>query len=599
MANDYGKNNTVFLLGINESGKSSILDAIHQLEVGFSGSDYYDVCHKSVQDTLEEIYVSAIALLTDEEYMECIELLAENFPVLGDDIKDISKIEIIKSAFIDSENSGTEFEINITFDDNFSFEKYKSIDGVNVDIIGPEEELENSQETMLTPEILEKIISTSIESKFDESFPTITSWKSSPEHLIMDGVNLQEYRENIDISIPLTNIFSLAGKKDLQSIQQTIGWALGADENKATLEEHLSDVSTKHINNIWSEHPIKLKVKIDGASVNILVEDENTEHRAYLKVRQRSDGFKQFISLLLTLSAEYQGEKLKNRVMLLDEPEAHLHPSGVRFMRDEIFKMAHDNQILVATHSPSMVDLMTPQRHWIVKKENMETKLNFVGEKVSMKDEEVLRMAFGIDVMRELFPEKLFLVEGKTDKELLQFALHELNSEKEESIGIPIKSAGGSNMSIFANMVNFDDVRIVILLDADDAGKRMRQKIIETNPSYYNENNVFTLNNIINDLPNNATVEDLIPVSSVEKCLQNNDMAYDFSKIPIGNNLPVLTKIVAVNLGLKGSENKKEMDNIKLKMARQAIEDYSSRNKQEYDRLFKVARVLFEKMCAT
>ena len=47
-------------------------------------------------------------------------------------------------------------------------------------------------------------------------------------------------------------------------------------------------------------------------------------------MNSRSDGFKQFISFILSLSIETKKYDNNNRLILIDEPERHLHPSGIR-----------------------------------------------------------------------------------------------------------------------------------------------------------------------------------------------------------------------------------------------------------------------------
>jgi predicted ATP-dependent endonuclease of OLD family len=40
-----------------------------------------------------------------------------------------------------------------------------------------------------------------------------------------------------------------------------------------------------------------------------------------------------------------------NKVILLDEPETHLHPSGQKYLRNELLKISENNLVIYATHS--------------------------------------------------------------------------------------------------------------------------------------------------------------------------------------------------------------------------------------------------------
>lgn len=80
-----------------------------------------------------------------------------------------------------------------------------------------------------------------------------------------------------------------------------------------------------------------------------------------------SDGQKVLLQLCVALHA--QGKNLDNTVLLLDEPENHLHPSAVI----EIVKALHDatttSQIFIATHSVPLLAYMTsidPMCLWYV-----------------------------------------------------------------------------------------------------------------------------------------------------------------------------------------------------------------------------------------
>lgn len=66
---------------------------------------------------------------------------------------------------------------------------------------------------------------------------------------------------------------------------------------------------TAHIKDIWPKHPIKIKFKIDNMFLTFLVEDEGVKYQAKTTA-QRSDGFRQFASFLLTISAQRSNEEI-------------------------------------------------------------------------------------------------------------------------------------------------------------------------------------------------------------------------------------------------------------------------------------------------
>lgn len=590
---EYGGSSAVFLLGVNESGKSNILEAINRIGTGFNDdARFLELCHKSAHEddaSYADLFVHVE--LDKKEQLNYQNLIAEKFPALKDDAKKIVANELIKNVFCGSNERGCVFTVDTSINGDIDFEKYAKI-GESIVLADSVEESEKDSTKPLTIEEIQLLISNQCHDELDAFFPTVRFWKPSPEHLIVDPIDLLEYRSGNITSVPLTHIFYLYGKRDKDGINNAIKMALSNDEKKSELQDKLSNVATRHINSVWKEHKVNIKIKIDGTSLKVHVEDVDAEH-AYYNMTQRSDGFKNFISLLMSLSAQYEGKILNNNILLLDEPEAGMHPGGVRRMRDEILKMGRSNHIFVATHSPSMVDLVAPQRHWIVKKSKMNTSVHFVSERASMKDEEVMRMAFGIDVVKEILPNNLLLVEGQMDRELLQCAFYELNKKEDEFIFTPpIKSMEGSNAQNLASLLDFHCINAVILLDSDKEGTKMQRSIID-NQTYFDESNVFTLSDLVCNLPDGATIEDLLPMSCIKKILKGDGKKYDLEAIP--NLAPVLSKITARNPDLRGAANKAKLAKIKSKIAKDVIQEYSRHNEREGNLLPKLAMALLDK----
>jgi AAA15 family ATPase/GTPase len=110
--------------------------------------------------------------------------------------------------------------------------------------------------------------------------------------------------------MPLRNIFKIS---DIEDIGYRIDLIKKSDEKRQELEEALSENITKHINEVWKEHKIKIKIRIEeNLNCKVSVEDKDNSLPKY-KMNQRSDGFKQFISILLNLSEENKTNILKNK----------------------------------------------------------------------------------------------------------------------------------------------------------------------------------------------------------------------------------------------------------------------------------------------
>ncbi len=181
-------------------------------------------------------------------------------------------------------------------------------------------------------------------------------WRSEDKYLINNQIDLDVFAtEQEKLSVPLANCFQLAGITDIPASVQKIKTSPSEARN---LQDKLSDKVTAHIKKVWPDHPIRIKFQINGNQLTFLVEDEKVKYKVRT-TSQRSDGFRQFVSFLLTVSAENSAKKLSNTLLLLDEPETHLHPQAQEYLRDELIQIAkgkEDNIVIYATHSNYMID---------------------------------------------------------------------------------------------------------------------------------------------------------------------------------------------------------------------------------------------------
>ena len=152
------------------------------------------------------------------------------------------------------------------------------------------------------------------------------------------------------------------------------------------------------------------------------MKDKNDEFNLY-NINERSQGFRQFISLILSISISNEKEKLKNAIIIVDEPENHLHPSGIRYMRDELLKIGKNNYVFLATHSNFMIDRKEMSRHYIVQK-NTHTHLKRIEQEQDLSDDEVLNDAFGLNILNDFLSPHKILVEGLTGFFLLGLNCH-------------------------------------------------------------------------------------------------------------------------------------------------------------------------------
>lgn len=333
---------TFTLIGINESGKSSFLKAVSLVDGGDAtySKDFYN--DKS------EIEVFLSYKLEQDEEKELRGALTEK----GFDKDAVSEVEIESvDVCVSFDPSAT--PTKKTFD-RIRF-KNKLLSDYTLNGTAPNKKDKTSE---LPQEDLD------LESFFEAYFPKyfwkishrIALWKSDSKHLINEQVSLETFSADPEnISIPLMNCFSLAGIDDIPAEINKIRTNPAEINN---LQEKLSDKVTAHIKKVWIGHQVKIKFQINNMMLSFLVEDEKVKYSSKT-TDQRSDGFRQFISFLLTISAESANNQLSRSLLLLDEPETHLHPQAQECLKEELIKITknkENNIVFFATHSNYMID---------------------------------------------------------------------------------------------------------------------------------------------------------------------------------------------------------------------------------------------------
>ncbi len=546
------------LLGINESGKSNILEAIALRDEDRS-FDYAGDCHSKFEDADKDIKISyELDIQTSIEFYR--KQFAEKVPVELANQMDITKIE--RKISIDSKDERSDFYHVWIKDRKSIFKNYVVVtntktlqNGSTKKETAIEEKSEENTETdedgkitnVLEKEKLEEYIENNFVSLFDNNVPEVVFWKYEDEYLIQDKINLTEFATDTSKSIPLRNCFYIAGIKE-DDISTRIESVKDNSTKKNKLIKELNESVTAHINSIWPDHKVGVEIDIDNMQLSFLIKDLEDESESYL-VKQRSDGFKHFVSILLNLSVENKTGALKNKLIILDEPEIHLHPSGEKYLKEELLKIAKNNLVIYATHSIFMIDKDHLDRHFSIEKIGVETNVTPI-EKDNPFKEQVLYESLGTSILEHV-ENKVLIFEGKTDRDI--FDLYRRKFKKE--IKLPnfslISADGVENVQKYTKFFNNNLIKGFVLLDSDDDGVTQKDKIItEKN---YSSKNTFDINSLFNT-NKKSTLEDLFSPSFIEEAFSET---FDGHSISLDKTKPCLEQIAEYCKGHKLYSNKK------------------------------------------
>lgn len=317
---------TYGLIGVNEAGKSTVLKAL------------------ALKDGLKNEKGEILPLQKDFKDVSQPVEIEYGYSLDRSDIKACKEYCATLSAPVDTASVDfSQIRLTISFIHSAPGQVSQALEIENI----PNEE--DGQKLTIQDQLLPVILSKAHKSIF---------WTAEDRYLISQPINLAQFASTPDdISIPLKNCFALAGISGQESIQGKIALIAESTEREH-LENELGEKVTEHIKKAWPNHPIKITFNISDGLINFHVHDLGTKGKAKT-ADQRSDGFKQFVSFLLTVSAQSKTDALSNAILLLDEPETHLHPQAQEDLLRELVKITqneNNNVVFFATHSNYMID---------------------------------------------------------------------------------------------------------------------------------------------------------------------------------------------------------------------------------------------------
>lgn len=308
-----------------------------------------------------------------------------------------------------------------------------------------------------------------------ENLPDTLFWEYNEENLLPSSVNIDAFLLNPETCVPLKNMFNLAG---ISNISESVTSARLRGNNQ--FQNYLDGVAkktTNHFRDVWKEYRnIEFSLRLNGVQIEPGVKEKNT-----LDFSKRSDGFKKFVTFLLMISVNVKTDNLKDSLLLIDEPEISLHPSGARYLRDELIKISKTNYVVYSTHSIFMIDSGDIGRHYIVKKKEEITSIESAKDS-NISDEEVLYNALGHSVFSVL-REKNLIFEGWYDKHLFLTALEGSTpgiKKKFKDFGI-CHAKGVGTIKTMTPLIDLAQRKCLVISDSDKAAKDQQKKYRQEN----------------------------------------------------------------------------------------------------------------------
>lgn len=436
-------NNTITtIIGLNESGKSTVLKAIKKL----NGEKI-----EKKEKNKDRKYKNEESYITGRFLIKCFEIekinKQSNNKVLLFPEKDIYVDVTIKDEsttryFSISEKNGKSAEnfymldilinnlIRVT---NELFLKYKLEKSDDFD-----EKLKEAEDSNLE-DIYKELIASyqgqniytelsalSRELKEDLWIDLVPKYKIiifSSSDILSDEVLISEAKKSIQVN----NLLKIANI----DIDELIDNVKNDDnEELKTYEGIYMNNVTRMFKKIFRQNDseFNFQIRIDTKNNKILFYTfDKTSGTSPIPLKNRSDGFKWYFSIYITLYEYLQRKDDIKYILLFDEPNLYLNPSAQFDLIERVFKKEFkDDQIIYTTHSPYMIDTTNFSSIRIVEKTDCSrlynTTVDYLKAHKQVKNEvdpmTPILTALNIDVSNNLIMnrnKKVVVVEGIDD----------------------------------------------------------------------------------------------------------------------------------------------------------------------------------------
>jgi len=198
------------------------------------------------------------------------------------------------------------------------------------------------------------------------------------------------------------------------------------------LVEQLNDETFVEINKTLA-NVMKMKLDIvepDPYQLGGFFQFKKIKSKEIVHSQELSAGEKGILHFIYSI----HGYEIKNGVMVIDEPELHLHPQ-LQQKYVEILKEYSERegiQFIIATHSPMFVTPETVEGlhiFHIINKFTVVTTPNIDTKKDKIDDKDLVRFLNYTNNAKIFFADKVLMVEGETDEYFFQTFLKKYNQE--------------------------------------------------------------------------------------------------------------------------------------------------------------------------
>ncbi len=271
-------------------------------------------------------------------------------------------------------------------------------------------------------------------------------------------------------SIPIASLTTNEWALDLEHVSD-FSIAKIASTNKQEQTRHENSVNidfTDKFKKFWTQDEIKLQIKTDTQDVNFWIIEKDIPYYP----SQRSKGQQWYLSFYVKIVAKLQEDK--PNIILVNEPGLYLHAKAQKDLLQVLLAYTNDNPVVFSTHSPYLITEDNLENIRLIEKTSAGTKILGKIHAHPTSDRETLTpilTAIGLgvnDSITNIDQKDNIVVEGPEDVFYLQaFKSLEMKDLKTNFIN----GGGSSNMGIVGTVLEGWGANVAYLYDNDQGMK--------------------------------------------------------------------------------------------------------------------------------
>lgn len=261
-------------------------------------------------------------------------------------------------------------------------------------------------------------------------------------------------------------------------------WKLPSPAQKADfdykLKQKVSDFISE-FNLFYGQDEVQLIPTIESTGLYFNIKTNGSS----IGIEERSNGLRWYLNLFIQIKSKIGDKKLKNCVIIIDEPGVYLHVDAQKKLK-ELFEdfIKDDNQIIYTTHSPFMIYSDKLYRSRLIMKDDggnthISNKYYDTPHKIKSKAETISPMlnAIGMSMNYHILnnDDKVNIItEGISDYNYIKAYLNQKKNEQKYNI---LPSAGVSNVNQLVSILIGWNCKFKVILDQDGAGRKEYKKL--------------------------------------------------------------------------------------------------------------------------